>query len=640
MVGRRTPTAGVTSRRSGYREASVRVVGRPGMKRWLLVGSAVATLATAGAGSVAQAAGGPEALPKQPVAYGTGGGAATMSPYATASAIDVLKHGGNAVDAAVAAAATLGVSEPFVAGPGGGGYFVYYRASDHKVFTIDGRETAPAGATPDMFLGPDGKPMDFETAVESGKSVGVPGQVATWGVALRQWGRRSLRSDLRPAIGVAREGFALDQALSDAIQKNQAKLARFPASAAYYLPGGQVPAPGTVLHNPDLASTYEQIGRNGWQWFYDGPIAADIANQVQHPETSPGTTPVAGGTMTPQDLAKYTAPLKDPVSWNYHGYTMYGMGPSSSGGTTVGEAMNILSNFDQSGDRIAALHRYLEASKIAFADRGQYLGDTAYVKVPVRGILSPEYAKERAALIGETALPTPVAPGDPWKYNGAAAARKYALSRADHEQHTNHLVVADREGNVVSYTNTIEQIAGSGITVPGRGFLLNNELTDFNFPTGTANSVAPGKRPRSSMSPTIVTRDGRAVEAVGSPGGSTIITTVLQTLINQFDFGMTLPEAIEAPRASQRNSATTDAEPAFINKYGPALQAKGQAFKPTDYIGIVAALSFLPGHKLQTATESWRGGGGSAMVLRPQNPDPRGGGDLSDYSADGEGGDG
>jgi gamma-glutamyltranspeptidase/glutathione hydrolase len=196
------------------------------------------------------------------------------------------------------------------------------------------------------------------------------------------------------------------------------------------------------------------------------------------------------------------------------------------------------------------------------------------------------------------------------------------MASSDDEQHTNHLVVADRYGNVVSYTNTIEQIAGSGITLPGRGFLLNNELTDFNFPTGTANSVAPNKRPRSSMSPTIVLKDGKVVEAVGSPGGSTIITTVLQTLLNQIDFNMSLPAAIEAPRASQRNGASTDAEPSFIYRYGDALTAKGEVFGAVDYIGIVAALAFLPDGKLQTATESWRGGGGSAMVVRPENPDP------------------
>jgi gamma-glutamyltranspeptidase/glutathione hydrolase len=595
-------------------------------RRLLSVGVVAAVVAAGGGAAAHGAATGPQALPQQPVAYGTGGGAATMSPYATASAIDVLRQGGNAVDAAVAAAATLGVSEPFVAGPGGGGYFVYYRARDHKVFTIDGRETAPAGARPDMFLRPDGQPVDFEQAVESGESVGVPGNVATWGVALDRFGSRSLRTVLKPAVRVAQQGFELDQALVDAIAKNQAKLARFPASAEYYLPGGNVPAVGDVLRNPDLAATYEQLGRNGWRWFYNGPIADELSATVRNPATSPGTPPAEGGTMTDEDLRDYSAPLRDPATWSYRGYDLYGMAPSSSGGTIVGEAMNILENFDLSGDRTDALYRYLEASKLAFADRGKYLGDPAYVKVPVNGLLSKEYAKQRAALIGDTALPTPVAPGDPWPFDGASAGSKRAYARmtTDHEQHTNHLVVADREGNVVSYTNTIEQIAGSGITLPGRGFLLNNELTDFNFATGTANSVAPGKRPRSSMSPTIVLHDGQPIEALGSPGGSTIITTVLQTLINQIDFGMSLPAAIEAPRASQRNGASTDAEPSFINRYGDALKAKGETLGPADYIGIVAALSFLPDGRLQTATESWRGGGGSAMVVKPENPDPRG----------------
>ena len=586
--------------------------------------AALASIAVLGAATLADAATtGPEALPKQPVAYGTGGGVATMSPYASAAAIDVLRHGGNAVDAAVAAAATLGVSEPFVAGPGGGGYFVYYRASDHKVFTIDGREKAPAGAAPEMFLGPDGKPINFEQAVESGVSIGVPGQVATWGVALSRFGTRPLASVLKPASRVARRGFRLDPALVKSISDNRAKLGHFAASAKQYLPEGNVPAVGALQRNAALAATYDQIGRHGWRWFYTGPIASEIANAVQSPVVSAGTPAVAGGTMTAEDLGAYTAVLRSPVTWTYHGYRIYGMAPSSSGGTTVGEAMKILGNFDPSGDRTEALFRYLEASKLAFADRGQFLGDPAFVSVPVKGLLSAGFGQQRAGLIGASALSAPVAPGDPMPFNGGAAARRaYTGDSADHEQHTNHLVVADSKGNVVSYTNTIEQIAGSGITVANRGFLLNNELTDFNFPTGTANSVQPGKRPRSSMSPTIVTRHGRVVEAIGSPGGSTIITTVLQMLLNQIDFGMSLPAAIEAPRASQRNAAKTDAEPAFINTYGAALQAKGESFNPMEYIGIAAGLSLLGNGHVQTATESWRGGGGSAMVVRPVNPDP------------------
>jgi gamma-glutamyltranspeptidase / glutathione hydrolase len=570
-----------------------------------------------------------EPFVKQPVAYGSDGGAATMSPYATAAAIEILKHGGNAADAAVAAATTLGVTEPFVAGPGGGGYFVYYRARDHKVFTIDGREKAPAGATEDMFLDPvTHQPLPFEQAVESGVSVGVPGQVATWGVALDRFGSMSMRKVLQPAEDVASRGFPLDLPLVSAIQGQKTKLAHFAPSAAFFLPGGNPPPVGYIMRNPDLAETYREIGDHGWRWFYTGPIARELAATVKAPPTAPGTAAVAGGSMTARDMANYTAPLRDPVTWNYRGYQLFGMPPSSSGGSTVGEAMNILSNFDQSSDRTTALFRYIEASKLAFADRGKYLGDTDFVKVPLKGLLSPAYAKQRAGLIGDTALPTPVAPGDPTPFNGGGTVKAYRTYSKNHEQHTNHLVVSDRWGNVVSYTNTIEQIAGSGILLPHRGFLLNNELTDFNFPTGTANSVAPNKRPRSSMSPTIVTKDGRVVEAIGSPGGATIITTVLQTLLNQLDFGMSLPEAIEAPRASNLNGATS-AEPAFIAQYGPALTAKGETINQVaasspllpPYIGIAAGLQILPGGKLQTATESWRGGGGSAMVVRPENPD-------------------
>jgi gamma-glutamyltranspeptidase / glutathione hydrolase len=582
------------------------------------------------AGGVAPASAyGPRSLPKQPVAYGKGGGAATMSPYATASAIRVLKQGGNAVDAAVAAAATLGVSEPFVAGPGGGGFFVYYRAKDRKVFTIDGREKAPAGATPGMFLDANGKPIDFEQAVESGVSVGVPGNVATWGVALKRFGTRRIGRLLRPAERVATRGFAVDAALSRAIAANQEKLARFPASAEQYLPGGKVPPRDTVIKNPDLARTYRQIGRHGWRWFYTGAIAQEIAKTVQAPPVAPGAAAVAGGKMTAADLKAYTAPLRDPLSWTYRGYRLFGMAPPSSGGSTVGEAMNILEKTNLGGDRTEALFRYIEALKLAYADRGKYVADTDFVDVPLKGLLSKDYAAQRAGLIGATALPTPVAAGDPMPFNGGSV-RSYDTVAGNDGTHTNHLVVADRFGNVVSYTNTIEQLAGSGITVPNRGFLLNNELTDFNFAMKTANSVEPGKRPRSSMSPTIVTRKGRVVEAVGSPGGATIITTVLQTLVNQIDFGMSLPEAIEAPRVSSRNTSPIDAEPAFIDQYGPALEARGESFsaccnsaeRDPNYIGIAAGLVFLPGGRLQTATESWRGGGGSAMVVRPQNPIP------------------
>jgi gamma-glutamyltranspeptidase / glutathione hydrolase len=591
------------------------------MRKLMCIGAGVLALAApvalSGGTATAKA---PQRTPeKQPTAVGTGGGAATMSPYATQAAIDTLKQGGNAIDGAVAAAAALGVAEPFVAGPGGGGFFVYYNARNRRVYTIDGREKAPAGAKPDMFLDANGDPMDFETAVESGKSVGVPGNVATWGVALQRFGSKKLSTLLEPAERIASQGFPLDAALVKAISNNKSKLAHFPESAKLYLPGGQVPPEGYVLRNPELARTYDQIGRHGWRWFYNGPIASEIAATVQHPQTAPGTAPVQSGTMTAQDMRNYTAPFRDPVSWDYRGFKIFGMAPPSSGGTTIGEGMNILENFDQRGSsRTEALYRYIEAAKLAYADRGEYVGDPDFVDVPVKGLLSQRFANERAKLIGPHAAPAPVAYGNPWPYNGADQGGKvHHVAGGSVEQHTNHLVVSDRWGNVVSYTNTIEQIAGSGMTPPGRGFLLNNELTDFNFPTGTANSVQPNKRPRSSMSPTIVMRNGRVVEAVGSPGGSTIITTVWQQLQNQIDFGMSLPESIEAPRASPSNSNSTTAEQAYIDEYGSALEAKGEQFTPTDYIGIVAGLEFLPRGRVLTATESWRGGGGSAMVVRP-----------------------
>src|SRR4051812_38563730 len=267
-------------------------------------------------------------LVKQPVAYGTGGGAATMSPYATAAAIKILRQGGNAVDAAVAAATTLGVSEPFVAGPGGGGYFVYYRAKDRKVFTIDGREKAPAGAQPNMFLDASGKPLPFGQAVESGVSVGVPGQVATWGVALRRFGSMSLAKVLEPAEAVAEKGFPLDTPLVSAITSQQTKLAHFSPSAAYFLPGGKVPRAGHVLRNPALARTYRQLGRHGWRWFYTGPIGAEVAKATNAPPTTAGTAPVAGGTMTARDMANYSAPGRTPAAGAYRGYRLFGLPPA------------------------------------------------------------------------------------------------------------------------------------------------------------------------------------------------------------------------------------------------------------------------------------------------------------------------
>jgi gamma-glutamyltranspeptidase / glutathione hydrolase len=306
--------------------------------------------------------------------------------------------------------------------------------------------------------------------------------------------------------------------------------------------------------------------------------------------------------MTAADLAAYRAISRAPTEVGYRGYEVFSMGPPSSGGSTVGEALNILEGYDLSSmSRADAFYYMLEASKLAYADRNQYLGDPDFVDVPLAGLLSDAYAAQRRALITGTALPVPVAPGDPLPFGS-----------------TTHLTVSDRFGNVVSYTFTIEQIGGSGMVVPGHGFLLNNELTDFNFVPGTANSPAGGKRPRSSMAPTIVLKDGKPFVALGSPGGATIITTVLQLLLERLDLGGTLPEAIAAARISQRNSTTTQAEPAFFGSPElAALTARGEVFSSTPEIGAATGIEFLSGGLVLAAAEPVRRGGGSAMVVNP-----------------------
>jgi gamma-glutamyltranspeptidase/glutathione hydrolase len=330
--------------------------------------------------------------------------------------------------------------------------------------------------------------------------------------------------------------------------------------------------------------------------------------------------------MTAADVAGYTAPRRTPTHVTYRGLDVYGMPPPSSGGSTVGEALNILEGFDMSTpDRALALHRYLESTRLAYADRNRWVGDPDYVNVPLEGLLSKGFAAERRCLIGPTALTSPVAPGKPSPpFDNPCATAADPATAGDEGTSTNHLTVVDGEGNVVAYTSTIEQIGGSAMAVPNYGFLLNNELTDFD-PAPPAdgspdpNLPAGGKRPRSSMAPTIVLRDGKPYLSVGSPGGATIITTVLQILLDRVDFGMTLHDAIAAPRASQRNSATTDAEPAFVSQYGGELQSRfGQSFSSsTSEIGAATGVEFLRGGRLEAAAEPVRRGGGDAEVVNP-----------------------
>jgi gamma-glutamyltranspeptidase/glutathione hydrolase len=564
-------------------------------------------------GAVAQ---GPSVPPRQAVAVGTGGAVSTVDPLASQAAIRVLDQGGNAVDAAVAAAAVLGVTEPYTCGIGGGGFMVIYLAADERVVTLDARETAPQAFRPDSFIDPaTGQPIPFDERVTSGLGVGVPGTLLSWDVAERRFGTMNLARLLAPAIRIAARGFTVDQVHHNQTLENRDRFRDFPASRDLFLTAsGDAPPVGAIVRNPDLADAYGLIADQGVDALYGGQIGEAVVDTVQHPPVATGTTRnVRPGLMTLDDLNRYATVDRPPTKVTYRGLEVYGMGPPSSGGSTVGETLNILEGFDLAGsDRVTALHYFLEASALAFADRGRYIGDSDFVDVPLAGLLSDSFAAERRELIGPTAAPKPVPPGDPTDNDGPS---------------TTHLTVADRFGNVVSHTFTIESTGGSAMTVPGHGFLLNNELTDFEAGPGFPNSPAGGKRPRSSMSPTLVLSDGKPVVALGFLGGpgTAAITSVVQMLLYDLDFGMSLPDALAAPRVSQRNGVNTFAEPGFLASPDAAgLAELGHRLVPTppqagttNEIGAMTGIAFLPGGLLQAVAEPVRRGGGSAMVVKP-----------------------
>jgi len=556
------------------------------------------------------------AVPPEPdktaVSVGTGGAVATVDPRATDAGLAVLRRGGNAVDAAVAAAAVLGVTDPFSAGIGGGGFMVIYLADEGRVVTVD-----------EVFI-EDGTAIPFfPERITSGLAVGVPGTLATWAEALDRYGTISLAKALQPGRVVAQSGFVVDETFAEQATRNQPRFSAFTSTSELFLPNGEPPQVGSVFRNRDLARTYRLLQREGLDGFYGGDLAAEIVDTVQNPPTvdEPPFT-VRPGLMTEADLARYRVLDPAPTVSEFRGFEVYGMGPPSSGGTTVGEALNILEVISDPATGTAAdrWHLLLEATATAFADRNAYLGDDRpeYNYVPVDGLLSTGFAEERATTINPAvAAAKPVAPGNPCPYDGdARCVPSPDAVGGDTGSSTTHLVTADQWGNVVSYTLTIEATGGSGIVVPGRGFLLNNELTDFNSTGDGPNLPAPGKRPRSSMSPTIVLDDGQPFLAVGSPGGSTIITTVVEVLANRIDGGLTLPDAVAAPRATQRNTGSVRAEAAFRAALGADLEARGHTFSDTTEIGAVTALEFLDDGTLQAVAEPVRRGGGDAGTLR------------------------
>ena len=573
---------------------------------------------------------------KHPVAVGTGGGAASMSLGASAAAIDVLKHGGNAIDAAVAAASTMGATIPFVAGPGGGGFMVIYLARTHQVVTIDGRENCPRACSPTMFINPKtGQPRNYFYASDQPLSTGVPAMVATWAKAVQLYGRKSLAADLQPAIATADRGTRVDSNFRQLEQSDLPELRAYTASRQLLLTKSGNPLPvGALFRDPDLAHTYRLLARYGPSYLYNGPIGRAIVAADDHPALYPGQRVVhLPGIMTMRDLRNYQARVRTPTHVRYRGLDVYSMAPPSSSGTTVGEALNILNGYHLSAEpRATALFHYLEASRLSYADRNAYVGDPRYVGVPVSSLLNPKFAATRRCLIHHRALVSPVAPGDPTPPYQRCKNQGSVTFAANEGQHTNNIVTVDKWGDVVGYTNTINFFGGSGQVVPGYGFLLNDEMTDFDFAPPAPgvydpNLPAGGKQPRSSMGPALVLRGGRPDFAVGAAGGSTIITTILQIILNHVDFGMPLPAALAAPRVSQRNSATSLAEPAFYHsalahqltsQFGEQFTLATGPILPLDhYPGDATAVEFLGHGRYETVAEPVRLGGGSALVVHP-----------------------
>jgi gamma-glutamyltranspeptidase/glutathione hydrolase len=464
---------------------------------------------------------------------------ASQEARATRIGVDVLKRGGNAVDAAVAVGFALAVTLPKAGNLGGGGFMLVHLAGRNETVAIDYRETAPAAATRDMFLGPDGTP-DPKKSRDTGLSVGVPGTVAGLALALARYGsgRFALADLIAPAERLAREGIPVEDDLADSLPASAGRLGRFPTTRTVFFDGERPLGRGARLLQPDLAATLGAVARGGPDAFYRGDIAARIAAAVRE----------AGGVMSEADLAGYKPVLRAPVRGTYRGYEIVSMPPPSSGGVHLIEILNILEGFDLSragAGSAEAIHLAAEAMKPAYADRAAWLGDPDRVKVPVRGLTSKSYAEKlRAGIAPARARPAEaVSAGDPLPYES---------------DQTTHFSVVDADGNAVANTYTLNFSYGLGLVAAGTGILLNNEMDDFAAKAGAmnaygliggeANSVAPGARPLSSMTPTFLFRDGKLVLVTGSPGGSRIITTVLQVVLGFVDFGLNIAESVAAPR--------------------------------------------------------------------------------------------
>jgi gamma-glutamyltranspeptidase/glutathione hydrolase len=522
---------------------------------------------------------------------------ASANPYASKAGMEILNDGGNAIDAMVAVQLVLGLVEPQSSGLGGGAFLVYFDGTENRLTTYDGRETAPADATADMFLDQNGQPMRFFDAVVGGRSVGTPGTVKLLHETHKKHGKLAWERLFEPAIHLAENGFKVSPRLNRLISNSAESLYRFEATRNYFLSEEGVPLfPGTIIRNAEYANTLRMIAKNGADAFYKGELAERIVQTVQNAPGNPGK-------LSLDDLSGYRIKERSPVCLNYREHDICGMGPPSSGALTVGQILGILEPYDlrNLGPTAPESWRLIgDASRLAFADRSQYMADSDFVKLP-KGLLNKSYLEQRSKLLSrQNALgQDDVLPGNPPRDHASNFAADNSLELPS----TSHFSITDKFGNVLSMTTTIENGFGSRLMVGG--FLLNNELTDFSFVPEiggqqVANRIEPGKRPRSSMAPTIVMKDGKPVLAVGSPGGSRIIGYVAKTLIAWIDWDMDVQSAINLPH--------------LLNRFGTYDLEKDttaeQLEKPLEKLGYKTEIRDLNSglHAVEITTQGFEGG--------------------------------
>lgn len=534
---------------------------------------------------------------------------ATVHPLATQAGVDAFERGGNAIDAAVAAALTLGVVDTHNSGIGGG-CFALIRLADGTILALDGREMAPAKATRDMFIR-DGQ-ADPTLSQTGALAIGVPGSLAVYDQLLKQGGKLSLADVISPAADIAERGFIIDETFAGRLAGVAETIAQFPEAAALLLDEQGNPLPVGYLHKqPDLAETYRAIARDGIDHFYKGPFAQAIHDWMAN----------NGGLVTAEDFANYYVAEREPVVSEYRGYRVIGFSPPSSGGVHVAQILNILEHFDlEEADDATRTHLIAEAMKRAFADRAHWLGDPDFAKVP-RGLADAEYAKSLASQIDVTKATPVETHGTP----PGAATNLFG-------KHTTHIAAADSEGNWVAITATVNTSYGSKVLIPGTGVFMNNQMDDFSAQPGVpnffgllgaeANSVQPGKRPLSSMSPTLVLKDGQPVLTLGAAGGPTIITQVVQGIINYIDLGMPLPDAVGAPRIHHQWRPDSIAIEDTLNpELVKALEALGHTIEERGSMGITQAIAVTDDGRF-IGTHDPRAGNGAAGGYNQQALQP------------------